>query len=122
MGREEMGRKGRERKGLRTRVRANVVHHPHTSKSYTHKKNSLSFFSLLDAVDASLPVTEAFRVADDVLRQGVRGISDIITIPGLVREEKEKFLGREFFLSSFLSYRMVRGPRPKNSLFFSSLI
>ena len=41
--------------------------------------------SLLDAVDASLPVTEAFRVADDVLRQGVRGISDIITIPGLVR-------------------------------------
>jgi cell division protein FtsZ len=39
---------------------------------------------LLDAVDASLPVTEAFRVADDVLRQGVRGISDIITIPGLV--------------------------------------
>lgn len=39
---------------------------------------------LLSAVDASLPVTEAFRVADDVLRQGVRGISDIITVPGLV--------------------------------------
>ncbi|DBA74276.1 TPA: hypothetical protein ACH3X1_011057 [Trebouxia sp. C0004] len=34
---------------------------------------------LLDAVDANMPVTEAFRVADDVLRQGVRGISDIIT-------------------------------------------
>lgn len=32
------------------------------------------------AVDASMPVTEAFRVADDVLRQGVRGISDIITV------------------------------------------
>ena len=27
-----------------------------------------------------MPVTEAFRVADDVLRQGVRGISDIITV------------------------------------------
>lgn len=39
---------------------------------------------LLDAVDANLPVTEAFRVADEVLRQGVRGISDIITVPGLV--------------------------------------
>ena len=74
------------------------MHHPHTSKSYTHKKNSLSFFSLLDAVDASLPVTEAFRVADDVLRQGVRGISDIITIPGLVRDRRTKF-----FLFSFFS-------------------
>jgi len=31
-------------------------------------------------VDANMPVTEAFRVADDVLRQGVRGISDIITV------------------------------------------
>lgn len=39
---------------------------------------------LLSAVDANLPVTEAFKVADDVLRQGVRGISDIITVPGLV--------------------------------------
>ncbi len=35
---------------------------------------------LLAAVDAAMPVTEAFRVADDVLRQGVRGISDIITV------------------------------------------
>ncbi|KAL3148109.1 Cell division protein FtsZ [Trebouxia sp. C0009 RCD-2024] len=39
---------------------------------------------LLDAVDSNVPVGEAFRVADDVLRQGVRGISDIITVPGLV--------------------------------------
>lgn len=36
------------------------------------------------AVDAAMPVTEAFRVADDVLRQGVRGISDIITVCSLV--------------------------------------
>ena len=39
---------------------------------------------LLTAVDGNLPIVEAFRVADDVLRQGVRGISDIITVPGLV--------------------------------------
>ena len=39
---------------------------------------------LLTAVDRNTPVTEAFRVADDILRQGVRGISDIITVPGLV--------------------------------------
>lgn len=36
------------------------------------------------AFDTNIPVTEAFRIADDVLRCGVRGISDIITIPGLV--------------------------------------
>ena len=30
------------------------------------------------------PMQEAFRLADDVLRQGVQGISDIITIPGLI--------------------------------------
>ncbi|XP_022132933.1 cell division protein FtsZ homolog 2-1, chloroplastic [Momordica charantia] len=39
---------------------------------------------LLTAVSQATPVTEAFNLADDILRQGVRGISDIITIPGLV--------------------------------------
>jgi len=39
---------------------------------------------LLETVDSNLPMTEAFRAADDVLRSGVRGISDIITVPGLV--------------------------------------
>ena len=39
---------------------------------------------LLKAVDSNMPVTDAFRMADDVLRQGVKGISDIITVPGLV--------------------------------------
>src|SRR5207302_55104 len=29
-------------------------------------------------------LTEAFRMADDILRQGVQGVSDIITIPGLI--------------------------------------
>jgi cell division protein FtsZ len=39
---------------------------------------------LLTVISPETPVQEAFRYADDVLRQGVQGISDIITIPGLV--------------------------------------
>ncbi len=39
---------------------------------------------LLSVISEQTPVQEAFRVADDVLRQGVQGISDIIIIPGLV--------------------------------------
>lgn len=39
---------------------------------------------LLTAMDSNVPIRDAFKVADDVLRQGVRGISDIITIPGMV--------------------------------------
>ena len=35
-------------------------------------------------MDSNVPIKDAFKVADDVLRQGVRGISDIITIPGMV--------------------------------------
>jgi cell division protein FtsZ len=39
---------------------------------------------LLSVISESTPVQEAFRTADDVLRQGVQGISDIIIVPGLV--------------------------------------
>ena len=39
---------------------------------------------LLTSVARNTPVTEAFRVADDVLRQAVQGISDIITVPGQI--------------------------------------
>jgi cell division protein FtsZ len=39
---------------------------------------------LLQVVDKRTPLLEAFRVADDVLRQGVQGISDLIAIPGLI--------------------------------------
>ena len=39
---------------------------------------------LLSVISPETPVQEAFGVADDVLRQGVQGISDIITIPGLI--------------------------------------
>jgi cell division protein FtsZ len=39
---------------------------------------------LLSVLDKQTSMTEAFRVADDVLRQGVQGISDLITLPGLI--------------------------------------
>ena len=39
---------------------------------------------LLSVISEQTPVQEAFQAADDILRQGVQGISDIITIPGLV--------------------------------------
>jgi len=39
---------------------------------------------LLDVVERKTTLGDAFRVADDVLRQGVQGISDIITIPGQI--------------------------------------
>ncbi|RMH31128.1 MAG: cell division protein FtsZ [Nitrospirae bacterium] len=39
---------------------------------------------LLGFVDKSTPLTEAFKLADDVLRQAIQGISDVITTPGLV--------------------------------------
>ena len=39
---------------------------------------------LLNLVDKSTPVLEAFKVADDVLRQAIKGITDVITTPGLV--------------------------------------
>lgn len=39
---------------------------------------------LLNVVEKKATLIEAFKEADDVLRQGVQGISDIITIPGLI--------------------------------------
>lgn len=39
---------------------------------------------LLDVVDRKMTLLEAFRVVDSVLSQGVQGISDIITVPGLI--------------------------------------
>jgi len=42
---------------------------------------------LLETVEAGTSFFEAFRIADDVLRQAVQGISDIITIPGIVNRD-----------------------------------
>ncbi len=39
---------------------------------------------LLKVAPAETPITKAFEIADEVLRQGVEGISDLITIPGMI--------------------------------------
>ena len=39
---------------------------------------------LLNIVERREPISEAFRKADDILRQGVQGITDLITVPGLI--------------------------------------
>src|SRR5271167_4390681 len=41
-------------------------------------------YRLLAVLDKQTAMVEAFRVADDVLRQGVQGISDLVTLPGLI--------------------------------------
>lgn len=42
---------------------------------------------LLDTVERGTSFFEAFRIADDILRQAVQGISDIITIPGIINRD-----------------------------------
>lgn len=39
---------------------------------------------LLEIIDKQTPLDEAFQAADNILRQGVQGISDLITVPGIV--------------------------------------
>jgi cell division protein FtsZ len=39
---------------------------------------------LIEVVDRRTSIIDAFRMADDVLRQGVQGITDLITVPGLI--------------------------------------
>ncbi|MFA6428846.1 MAG: cell division protein FtsZ [Candidatus Buchananbacteria bacterium] len=39
---------------------------------------------LLQIVDKKTPLTEAFKICDEILRQGVQGISELITMPGLI--------------------------------------
>jgi cell division protein FtsZ len=39
---------------------------------------------LLQVIEKNTTIVEAFRIADDVLRQGVQGISDLIAVPGLI--------------------------------------
>ncbi len=39
---------------------------------------------LLQIMDKKTPLNAAFRIADDVLRQGIQGISEVITVPGLI--------------------------------------
>src|SRR5699024_11719504 len=45
---------------------------------------------LLEIVDKNTPMLEAFREADNVLRQGVQGISDLIAKPGLINVDLDR--------------------------------
>mgnify|MGYP000792426109 CR=1 FL=1 len=50
---------------------------------------------LLQVIDRKTSIVEAFKMADDVLRQGVQGISDLIAIPGLVNLDFADVKGQE---------------------------
>src|SRR3712207_4592715 len=45
---------------------------------------------LLNTVDRNVSLQDAFKMADDVLRQAVQGISDLITVPGLINLDDRK--------------------------------
>ncbi|MFH1537060.1 MAG: cell division protein FtsZ [Patescibacteria group bacterium] len=48
---------------------------------------TISNDKLLQVIDKKTSILEAFMVADDVLRQGVQGISEIITVPGIINAD-----------------------------------
>lgn len=48
---------------------------------------TISNDKLLQVIDKKTPLLEAFKIADDVLRQGVQGIAEIITVPGVINAD-----------------------------------
>jgi cell division protein FtsZ len=62
---------------------------------------------------AADPVLEAFRQADDILRQGVQGITDLITIPGLINPDfaDVRTIMRDAGSALMASARLRRVPR-----------
>lgn len=48
---------------------------------------TISNDKLLQVIDKKTSLLEAFRIADDVLRQGVQGIAEIITVPGIINAD-----------------------------------
>ncbi len=69
---------------IQTVHRGSFIQRQYPRNSLKHKVHVIAHteraFMTIAAVDPNMSVTEAFRVADDVLRSGVRGISDIITV------------------------------------------
>ncbi len=53
-------------------------------KEHVHTLIAVPNDRLLQIVDKKASIETAFRVADDVLRQGVQGISEVITVPGMI--------------------------------------
>ena len=60
---------------------------------------------LLDIVDKSTPMMEAFKEADNVLRQGVQGISDLIAVSGEVNldfaDVKDNYVKSRFCINGY---------------------
>lgn len=48
---------------------------------------TISNDKLLQVIDKKTPLLDAFKIADDVLRQGVQGIAEIITVPGIINAD-----------------------------------
>src|SRR5512143_2941427 len=53
-------------------------------KEHAHTLISIPNDRLLQIADKKASLNDAFRLADDVLRQGIQGISELITVPGLI--------------------------------------
>ncbi len=53
-------------------------------KEHAHTLISIPNDRLLQLADKKSSLQDAFRMADDVLRQGIQGISELITVPGLI--------------------------------------
>lgn len=67
---------------------------------------------LLDVVDENTPLQDAFLFADDVLRQGVQGISDIITVRSIYYVTKIRlpfftYKGCQILISSTMTTSLV---------------
>lgn len=67
--------------------RKRMQHAQHGIQAFKEKVDTLIVIpndKLLEIVERNTPMIEAFREADNVLRQGVQGITDLIAIPGLI--------------------------------------
>ena len=64
---------------------------------------------LLQVIEKRTSMLEAFKIADDILRQGVQGISDLIAVPGLVNLDfaDVRTIMREKGLATWVSVRVV---------------
>jgi cell division protein FtsZ len=71
---------GGQRKNIADRAYAELADKVDTIITISNDK-------LLQVIDKKTPLLEAFKIADDVLRQGVQGIAEIITVPGIINAD-----------------------------------
>ncbi len=71
---------GGQRKNIADRAYAELADKVDTIITISNDK-------LLQVIDKKTSLLEAFKIADDVLRQGVQGIAEIITVPGIINAD-----------------------------------